>query len=177
MTMLKAQDLVLSLYLRCHRQQDQWTYASLAEQAGMTASQCFASVKRCRASMLLSQSKRAPWSVSWLSLRELLAHALRFMFPAEFKASARGWPTVHSAAFVKQHFLQDVSEERQVVWPDKQGPVKGDVLLPLHKSVCKIISKPDEQSFYNVMATVDLLRVGQARERDFAMNYLEEQLA
>ncbi len=35
----------------------------------------------------------------------------------------------------------------------------------------------DNSALDLVMAAVDLLRVGQARERDFAMQYLEEQLA
>ena len=61
------------------------------------------------------------------------------------------------------------------VWPDPDGEVRGESLAPLHKSV-PYAAKNDAQ-LYALLALVDAIRGGSARERDAARKELERRLS
>jgi len=60
------------------------------------------------------------------------------------------------------------------VWPDANGKVQGQAVAPLFPSVPGAARKNPE--LYALLAYVDVLRVGRARERKFAEKQLTEQV-
>lgn len=68
-----------------------------------------------------------------------------------------------------------VSDDLIPVWPDMDGKVKGRAIEPLHSGVPKA-TQADPQ-LYALLALVDVLRVGRAREREFAEAELAKRIA
>ena len=60
------------------------------------------------------------------------------------------------------------------MWPDPEGKVRGQSLLPLYPRVP--LAARDDPRLYELLALFDGLRIGQARERDLAARLLGERL-
>lgn len=60
------------------------------------------------------------------------------------------------------------------VWPDPQGTAKGQAVEPLFKSVP--IAVKGDLELYAMLALIDSIRLGQARERNVARDLLERHL-
>ena len=61
-----------------------------------------------------------------------------------------------------------------IVWPAADGKVRGEGLEPIHPSAPKVAAA--DPAMYSVLAAVDLLRVGGAREREVAKGALRASL-
>src|SRR5207237_9811421 len=101
---------------------------------------------------------------------EFLVHGVRYAFPPEQGPVTRGVKTLHGAPIVSDRLL---SESAPPVWPSPEGGARGDSLEPLHRSVPSLASDPRTHAIF---ATIDLLRVGGARERKTAELLLRELL-
>jgi len=75
---LKPQDVVVLLKLVVTW--EGWTYPSLAESLGMSASEVHAAVARAKQSGLYDEHRRMPNNKA---LAEFIVHGLRYVFPAE----------------------------------------------------------------------------------------------
>lgn len=62
------------------------------------------------------------------ALLKFLENGLRFVFPAELNAIARGIPTGHSAPVLKEFF----SSSEEYVWPYSTGKSRGQSINPLY---------------------------------------------
>jgi hypothetical protein len=60
------------------------------------------------------------------------------------------------------------------VWPDPDGDVRGATLEPLHKAVPKAARK--DPALHELLALIDALRDGRARERQLAEKELSARL-
>ena len=60
------------------------------------------------------------------------------------------------------------------MWPYSRGRETGEGLVPLYPSLPLACSRDPE--LYQLMAAIDVLRVGRVREKDAAATYLEELL-
>jgi hypothetical protein len=60
------------------------------------------------------------------------------------------------------------------VWPFAEGPVRGCSFAPLHKNVPQ--AALEDSRLYELLALVDALRGGRARERDLAGRELKKRL-
>ncbi|MFA7336894.1 MAG: hypothetical protein WC028_08890 [Candidatus Obscuribacterales bacterium] len=60
------------------------------------------------------------------------------------------------------------------MWPDPQGKARGYQLSPLYGSVPKAASM--DSSLYELLALVDAIRDGRARERKLAAEQLHQRL-
>jgi hypothetical protein len=75
------------------------------------------------------------------------------------------------------HRLKDplsMSKDLRPVWPDPEGEVRGQSLLPLHPRL-PAAARADPR-LHELLALFDALRTGQARERTLATRLLEERL-
>ena len=101
----------------------------------------------------------------------LLAYGVPMFFTAQKTAMVRGIPTgVHSPLWKKRFGGAGVA----TVWPYGRGKEVGEGLVPIYPSVpsaCVL-----DSTLYEVMATLEILRVGKTRERRVAENYLREKL-
>jgi hypothetical protein len=60
------------------------------------------------------------------------------------------------------------------VWPHPEGEVRGIGFSPLHKSAP--VAASQDAAFYDLLALVDVLRAGRARERAIAGRELQKRL-
>lgn len=178
--MLKGQDIVVLILLRL-RPDFSWTYQSISAEIGLSTSQCHLALQRLRTSGLLSSEKTHPWHVPEASCLELILHGVRYFFPPEIGAQARGIPTAGSAEFIRAHFVSNESQVSSYVWPDPKGEAVGSGLKPIHP--CQLRFAPgigkasmNDSGIYEAMACIDLLRVGRARERSWAVGELKKRL-
>jgi DNA-binding Lrp family transcriptional regulator len=144
-------------------------YAELAAELGLSASQAHQSVKRAvDAGLLLPDSLLA----NRRALEEFLIHGLKYVLPPRRGPLARGVPTSHSAPPLDRVI---VDAGTPVVWPDPEGTVRGESLEPIYKTA-PMAARRDPR-LYQLLALIDAIRAGRARERKLAEKKLQELLA
>lgn len=166
--MLKPQDVVVLLKLAVAG--EEWSYPSLASALGMSASEVHSAIRRARESGLMSRSAKRP---NKQALAEFLIHGLRYVFPAERGGITRGLPTAHGAPPLKSRL--SAGADPVPVWPDPEGDVRGEELRPLYKSAPGAARR--DPKLYELLALVDAVRGGRARERMIAIEELRTRLA
>lgn len=144
------------------------SYAQLSKELGMSASEVHAAVRRGIAAGLIASESRLPLRKP---LEDYLLYGVRYAFPAKQGRLARGIPTAHAAPPLAN---QISSDDLPPVWPDPEGTVKGYSVEPLYVSVPRA-AKADPK-LYEILALVDALRVGRARERKLAEEELRNRL-
>lgn len=166
---LKPQDLVVLLKLAAHSG-ERPPYGRLAAELHMSVSEVHAAVQRSLASGLAADDSD-PRPVTG-ALHEFLVHGARYAFPARLGGPVRGMPTGFAAPALKK--LLAPSNDLPPVWPDAAGGTRGLEVAPLYRSV------PDaargDEHLYTLLALVDALRIGGARERRLAAEELETRL-
>ena len=179
---LSPQDVVVVLKILSAGPRN-WTYAQLGEELAMSASQVFRSVGRAEAVHLLdpgflSPSPPPPWSNRGQhalpsgpnrgNLKEFLIHGVKYAFPVRRGGMVRGIPTAHAAPPLKQQIAE--SGDPPPVWPDVSGSTRGLEFSPLYKNVPAAARR--DAKLYELLALVDALRDGRAREREIAIREL-----
>jgi len=167
---LKPQDLLVVLKLWVGRERP-WTYPLLAQELGVSLSEVHGAVKRAaQAGFLLEPGlAQAP---NPLALREFLVHGAKFAFPAERGGMTRGIPTAHAAPPLKAEILTD--DEPPPVWPHPEGTERGAAFEPLYPAAPMAALR--DPVLYEMLALLDAIRGGRARERQRAITLLEERL-
>jgi hypothetical protein len=163
----KSLDVVvlLKLLLKSKKQ----SYADLSKELCISASEVHAAVRRGIASGLIDSTSRLPLRKP---LEDYLLHGVRYAFPAAPGRLARGIPTAHSAPPLSEKINPD---DLPPVWPDPAGTVKGYAIEPLYSSVTSAVKT--DPLLYELLALVDALRIGRARERKFAEEELKLRLS
>ncbi len=165
---LKPQDVVVLLKLL----EPRWVgaaYSVLAVELGMSPSEVHAAVRRAATAGLVNPFLRAPLREA---VAEFLIHGLRYAFPAQRGEMTRGIPTGIGAAPLSKLF--QASDEPVPVWPDPEGDTRGYALEPLYRSVPRAAKRDPE--LYALLALVDAIRCGRARERALAERELLKRL-
>ena len=170
MKRLMPQDIVFLLKLVAKNEQS-WTYNSLATELDLSPSEVHYAAKRAVASRLAIKPEKKI-RVHGRNLLEFLSHGIQYCFYPERGGISRGMPTAHAAAPLKDKFIG--ADEMPPVWPDPDGEVRGESFAPLHRSVPRA-AKNDAQ-LYMLLALVDAIRGGSAREKEAARKELEQRL-
>lgn len=161
----KPQDVVVALRLAMGA--DAISYADLGNELGMSASEVHAAVRRLQEARLLEPDSRR---VRLEALRNFLVHGVPYAFPARPGPVTRGLPTSWAApAFAGKI---DSSGQAPPVWPDPDGSAQGSAIKPLYPSVPGAARRLPE--LYDLLALVDALRAGRARERAMAESEIAE---
>ena len=161
---LKPQDLVVLLKVLALGKKP-WRHLELAYELGMSQSEVSSALERARRLGLLDAAKKR---VQKPALKEFLKYALKFMFPAEPGPLVRGLPTAHSAPPLSDKIVSKESDK--YVWPYPEGSARGQAVEPLYPSVPEAAKK--DPKLHQLLALVDALRVGRAREQALAINEL-----
>lgn len=159
-----AKSLDVVVWLKLLIGGDRKTFARLSEELGMSASEVHASVKRGTDSGLIGPSSKRPLRKP---LEEYLLYGVRYAFPAKRGPISRGIPTSYAAPALAKHF--GAQEDLPPVWPDPRGSTKGYAIEPLFKPISRAVSDP---KLYELLALVDAIRDGRARERQLAQEQL-----
>ena len=169
--MLRPQDLVALLRLALERSSVP-TYAALAAELGMTASEVHGAVERTVAAQLAHKDANGKAKVVFAALRSSIQHGARYCFPATRGSLTRGLPTGYAAAPLKDIILPGT--DPFPVWPHKNGTLRGMAFYPLCPSVPEALGR--NPALYELLALFDAVRGGSARERALALDLLQKRL-
>lgn len=165
---LKPQDIFVVLKLIAIGKVD-WSYARLAVDLDMSASEVHAAIKRClQAQLTVQYDARIRPNIQ--NIKEFLIHGVRYVFMPERGELTRGIPTIHGAEFMAKKLV--ASDDPPPVWPDPEGPVRGQSFSPLYRAA-PLASRKDNQ-LYELLVLVDALRGGNIRERKIAVSELQK---
>ena len=142
--------------------------AQVADDLGLSASQVHASLKRLEHSRLVDAHSGRPLRAA---VEEFLVHGAKYVFPPVRGEATRGVPTAHAAPPLS---LRIWASEPPPVWPDPEGEVRGQTFEPLHR--CAPGAARKDPALYELLALVDALRDGRARERRMAEKELAARL-
>ena len=165
---MKPQDVMVALDLSRDRGL-RCSYAERAKRLGMSASEVHAAVSRLSEARLLDPETKA---VRRKPLMDFLVHGVPYVFAATSKEVTRGMPTAWASPALAGQFMQQ--DAMPPVWPDPEGGVQGVAVRPLYRSAAKAAKKDPE--LYDLLALVDALRIGRARERRIAEEALNDRL-
>lgn len=143
------------------------TQLSLAGALSLSQSEISKSMARSRyAGLLFGKDNQVMRS----GLMDFIQYGIRYAFPQQPGPIVRGIPTAHSAAPLADYIQSD----EPYVWPSAYGHVRGHGIAPLYPKVVEAVAK--DPQLYEVLALIDALRVGRARERNIAIDELKKRL-
>lgn len=154
--------------LQSEKRNKPWTVREVAQSLYLSASEVSESLNRSAIAGLLDGTKKR---IQRLNLLDFLQFGLKFVFPQQPGAYQRGMPTAHSAPM----FNGTIVSSDAFVWPDPMGETLGFIIEPLYPTVPKACR--EDALLWELMALVEMLRVGKTREVKFAATYLKERLA
>ena len=144
-----------------------WRYSDIAASLNISQSEVAEALNRSKQARLVDASKKKVFKNSFL---EFINYGLKYVFPAQPGAVVRGIPTAHSAPPLSGMILS----EEVYVWPSTMGNMRGQSINPLYPSVIQAIRK--DPQLYEMLALLDAVRVGRAREQKIAMEELTKRI-
>ena len=167
---LKPQDVVVVLKLSAYPDVRP-PISIVANDLSLSPSEVHGAIGRLRASRLLhGPGLRDRPNIT--ALEEFLIHGLKYAFPAEHGHVTRGIQTSYAAAPLKSQIA--MSNDLPPVWPWAEGDTRGVGLEPLYRKVPEAALRDSE--LYELLALVDAIRDGRARERRIAEQNLVRRL-
>ena len=167
---LKPQDALLLLKLVAIGK-GPWSFSKIAIELGMSPSEVHAAAKRAiSARLAIKEGDNIRPDIT--NLEDFLMHGIQYVFVPDRGAINRGMPTAYASAPVNAYFVED--GEPPPVWPDPEGEVRGESFSPLYKSAPK--AAKNDPKLYELLALVDAIRGGRAREREIAKKELQKRL-
>ncbi len=148
----------------------------------MSPSQVFRSVDRAEIARLFDdpiipppprmRDERPVSRPNAINVKEFLIHGVKYAFPVQRGALTRGIPTAHAAPPLSTQIQQ--GSEPPPVWPTPDGTVRGTEFSPLYKNVPAAARR--DPKLYELLALVDAIRDGRAREREIAIRELNARI-
>jgi hypothetical protein len=163
---MRRQDIVILLKLLTLSGHD-WMKMEVAQSLQISPSEVSESLNRSSIGGLIDENHQV---VMRQALLDFLQFGLRYVFPAIPGALTVGMPTAHSAPILANRI---VSSERYV-WPDPLGTERGQAIEPLYRTVAQVCR--NDQPLYDLLALVDVFRVGRTREINEARTLLKERI-
>jgi hypothetical protein len=177
---LKPQDVVLVMKLLVSNSGG-WTFGKLGKALWISASHAFDSAMRAQHAKLLNISKAPPappkargvlLEPNRTNLKEFLIHGVKYSFPVERGGITRGIPTAEGASPLRENFAD--SSALPPVWPWAEGTIRGIAFSPLYENVPQATAR--DPRLYELLALLDAIREGRAREREIAIHELTERI-
>ncbi len=161
---MRPLDVVVLLKIIAYPNEN-WKLINLASDLNISLSEISVSLSRSAFAGLIDATKR---KVFRRNLFDFLQHGLRYVFPQRAGELAIGMPTAHSAPL----FTQQLISEDIYIWADMNGNVRGQVIEPLYPTVPFACQK--DTVLYDLLAIVEILRVGKTREIQLALQKLDK---
>lgn len=144
-------------------------YAVVAREIGMSASEFHAAVQRLGVAGLVDPATRQARGRATL---DYFLSGLTYVFPAQPGPLQIGLPTSFAAPPLASHIVS--GGQPLPVWPDARGTVRGYSIEPLHPSAAK--AAREDSRFHEILALLDALREGRAREKRLAEQELRHRI-
>ena len=164
---MRPQDIVTLLKIVAVKD-TQWRNLDIAYGLKISPSEISEALNRCKIAKLIDKEKR---KVHLNAFTEFLIYGIKYVFPVEPGAVVKGIPTAHSAPPLNAMIL---SYSESYVWPTMRGDSRGLSIIPLYKTVPDAAINDPE--FYKLIALVDAIRIGKAREVQLAIEELKIRL-
>jgi hypothetical protein len=161
---MKPQDILVLLKIIALEDKE-WQQLTLAQELNMSQSEISQSLQRSKYAQLLSFSSK---EVNRIAFYEFLIHGISYVFPQKPAAVVRGIATAHSAAPINKM----INATEVYVWPYAKGNTRGQSIMPLYSSAIEASLK--DATLYELLAMVDVLRVGSTREKEIAKMELKK---
>lgn len=166
---LRPRELVPLLALAAHPEVSaSWTQAELAQRCGQAPSQIHHTLRRTAKAGLYSAERQV---VRRRELLDFLRYGVRHAFFAELGPLREGVPTAAACPALSGSFVQPA---QPWVWPSERGSAFGPAVEPLHASVPDVALVDEE--LWRLLALVDCIRLGGARERSLGFELLAQRL-
>lgn len=169
---LRPQDVVVLLRLSLESGAPP-TYAALAQELSLTASEVHAGLERASIAQLARKDRGGKAFVVSEALKLFVLHGACYAFPATRGEATRGMPTGYAAPPLVDKIVQP--NEPVPVWPHKNGQVRGVAFYPLYPTVPDAAAR--NPVLYELLVLFDAIRGGSMRERALASQMLEQRLA
>lgn len=146
----------------------------LSELTGLSVSVIHRSLKELKKSKLLVELTNSV-EPNFRNIEEFLLSGFPYVFAEEKGSLVRGFATGIDGSSLKKDFVES---EYPAVWAHYEGNIKGFEVEPLHKAIPELIAKGRmNQELYELLALLDVLRIGQKREVEAAKNHIRKMLA
>jgi len=163
---MKPQDIVVLAKI-ISMGNDGYTQIRLAETLHVSQSEISNSLKRSEYAGLLINNGQ---EVSRKLFFDFIKFGLSVVYPEHPGPMVRGTLTAHSAPPLDTEFVGD----EKYVWPYAKGHSRGQSIAPLYPTVPQAVRL--DQNLYELLALFDAVRVGRAREKNMALEILEQRL-
>jgi hypothetical protein len=137
--------------------------AQMGLELSLSASEVHAALRRLMLSKLVSGDADGNRPLAG-AVEEFLVHAVKYAFPARRGEVTRGILTSYAAPPLDSAIQR--GSEPPPVWPFADGRARGISLEPLYKTVPAAALR--DPALYEMLALIDALRDGRARERGLA---------
>ena len=169
--MLKPQDILVACKIFVLGNAE-WPMRRLAGSLSISVGETHAAIERGKSSGLLG-TPRCRLNVGKRKLFDLLTVSVPQVYYAIRGSVETGVPTAMHAEPLKGVFSGD-SRPIPLVWPSPAGVVRGESLVPLYPTVPRAVEH--DPDLHRVLALVDVVRVGDAKDRRLATDLLERMI-
>lgn len=101
---------------------------------------------------------------------DFLQYGIKYVFPQKPGGLVRGIPTAHSAT----PLIELIQSEEKYVWPSAKGTLRGYSIHHLYPSVVNAVQL--DSKLHELLALVDAIRVGKARDQQIAIAELKKRI-
>ena len=144
---------------------DEWMNKDLSLSLGISPAEIGNSLQRSMLAGLIDSSKKR---VMRNALLDFIHFGLPFVFPAIKGPAARGIPTGYAAPIMSDYFMTN----EQIVWAHLKGTARGETISPLYPNAVE--AALNDRQLYDLLALLDVMRLGKVREREIAMKLLKQ---
>jgi hypothetical protein len=162
---LRPSDIAVALHLA---RSPKALYQDMARSLHLGVAEVHRGVRRLELARLSQAGERR---VNRQALLEFLVHGVRYVFPAVVGPEAEGMPTAAAAPFLSEK----LAGGPRAVWKGTDGKTRAVSLVPLYRGAPQ--AALEDERTYRVLALVDVLRLGELRERRIAQGLLDEALS
>lgn len=163
---IRPHDVAILLKIVLLSKEDKpWQYRDLSVALDISLSEISQSLKRSSFSGLYQEKRK---KVARQRLYEFLQFGLPYTFPVSPGPVVIGIKTAHSHPYFKEKLISN----QDLVWPYEDGDTRGQAIKPLYAGAPTAIQR--DEVLYKLLAAIDILRVGQAREHLMAKEELEK---
>lgn len=177
---MKSKDILLLLKLVALEQSvnaessEHYSVRGLEGSTGISKSELSQALKRCIDVGLVARHHRTGLPrVNRRALLGFLREGVKYVFPTSLGPVARGIPTGFAAPGLTGRLMS--AGDLIPVWPDAKASHMGQAVEPLSPTVPQ--AAVQDPRLYQMLALVDAIRLGNARESSVAVQQLEELLA
>jgi hypothetical protein len=173
--MLKPHDILCALKIAVlEKGRQSWSFRELGVAVGLSNGEVYNSYGRLRSSGLLKERKDTERACLVASrLVNFLVYGVPTVYYPKRGPVARGMLTV-PATLLLPGKLAAYLEDIPLIWPQAAGKAKGETLEPLYPSVPAAAAV--DAKLYELLALVDILRVGKSRDSKVAAELVEYRL-